>query len=33
MKKGFTSLYGYASDEGGIRHALLEGGQAKVDGA
>lgn len=33
MKKGFTSLYGYASDEGGIRHALLESGQAKVDEA
>jgi hypothetical protein len=33
MKKGFTSLYGYAGDEGGIRHALLEGGQAKVDEA
>jgi hypothetical protein len=33
MKKGFTSLYGYTSDEGGIRHALLEGGEAKVDEA
>jgi hypothetical protein len=33
MKKGFTSLYGYASDEKGIRHALLEGGEAKVDEA
>jgi len=33
MKKGFTSLYGYTSDEGGIRHALLESGQAKVDEA
>jgi hypothetical protein len=33
MKKGFTSLYGYASDEGGIRHALLESVQAKVDEA
>jgi hypothetical protein len=33
MKKGFTSLYGYASDEGGIRHALLESGLAKVDEA
>ncbi|HTG07978.1 MAG TPA: hypothetical protein VK635_28520 [Bradyrhizobium sp.] len=30
MKKGFTSLYGYASDENGIRHALLEAGEAKV---
>jgi hypothetical protein len=33
MKKGFTSLYGYTSDEGGIRHALLEAGEAKVDEA
>lgn len=33
MKKGFTSLYGYASDEDGIRHALLEAGEAKVDEA
>jgi hypothetical protein len=33
MKKGFTSLYGYASDENGIRHALLEAGEAKVDEA
>jgi hypothetical protein len=30
MKKGFTSLYAYTSDEGGIRHALLEDA-AKVD--
>jgi hypothetical protein len=33
MRKGFTSLYGYTSDEDGIRHALLEGGQARVDEA
>jgi hypothetical protein len=33
MKTGFTSLYGYASDENGIRHALLEAGEAKVDEA
>ena len=33
MKKGFTSLYGYASDENGIRHALLDAGEAKVDEA
>ena len=32
MKKGFTSLYAYTSDEGGIRHALLEDA-AKVDEA
>jgi hypothetical protein len=31
LKKGFTSLYGYTSDEGGIRHALLDSGQAAVD--
>ncbi|MCK1418908.1 hypothetical protein IVB55_39475 [Bradyrhizobium sp. CW4] len=30
MKKGFGSLYAYTSDEGGIRHALLEDA-AKVD--
>jgi hypothetical protein len=30
MKKGFASLYAYTSDEGGIRHALLEDA-AKVD--
>jgi hypothetical protein len=33
MKRGFTSLYGYASDENGIRHALLENGKANVDEA
>jgi hypothetical protein len=32
MKKGLTSLYAYTSDEGGIRHALLEDA-AKVDEA
>lgn len=31
MKNGFTSLYGYTSDEKGIRHALLEDSAAKVD--
>jgi hypothetical protein len=31
MKKGFTSLYAYTSDEKGIRHALLDDGAAKVD--
>lgn len=25
LKSAFSSLYGYTSDEGGIRHALLEG--------
>lgn len=24
LKVGFSSLYGYTSDEGGIRHAMLE---------
>jgi hypothetical protein len=24
LKKGFSSLYGYTSDEGGIRHSMLE---------
>ncbi|MDT4737073.1 hypothetical protein [Bradyrhizobium sp. WYCCWR 12699] len=32
MKSGFSSLYGYTNDEGGIRHALLEDA-AKVDEA
>ena len=33
MKKGFNSLYGYTSDEKGIRHALLDDSTAKVDEA
>jgi hypothetical protein len=33
MKRGFTSLYGYASDEQGVRHPLLEAGDANVDEA
>jgi len=33
MKKGFTSLYAYTSDEKGIRHALLDDSTAKVDEA
>jgi hypothetical protein len=33
MRTGFASLYGYTSDEDGIRHALLEAGDAKVDEA
>jgi hypothetical protein len=24
LKEGFSKLYGYTSDEGGIRHAMLE---------
>lgn len=33
MKRGFTALYGYTSDEQGIRHALLDEGAANVDEA
>jgi len=29
LKASFSSLYGYTSDEGGIRHALME--EEKVD--
>lgn len=31
LKQGFDKLYGYASDEQGIRHALLEKGTSDVD--
>jgi hypothetical protein len=31
MKIGFTKLYGFTSDEQGIRHPLLEGSVANVD--
>ena len=31
LKRGFTSLYGFTSDEKGIRHPLLDDGTAKVD--
>ncbi len=27
LEKGFSSIYGYTSDSGGIRHALTDGGQ------
>lgn len=33
MQTGFESLYGFTSDEKGIRHSLLEKGEAKVDQA
>lgn len=33
LKNGFASLYGYTSDEGGIRHALTEGESPKVSQA
>jgi hypothetical protein len=31
MKQGFNSLYGYTSDEQGIRHPMLDDGTANVD--
>jgi hypothetical protein len=31
LKHGFTNLYGYTSDERGIRHPLLDDGTANVD--
>jgi hypothetical protein len=33
LKRGFGNLYGYTSDESGIRHALLDDGTANVDEA
>ena len=24
MRRGFSAIYGYTSDEGGIRHAMLD---------
>lgn len=33
MKRGFAAIYGYTSDQGGIRHPLLESGDAAVDEA
>lgn len=27
LEKGFSAIYGYTSDSGGIRHALIDGGQ------
>lgn len=30
MKKGFLALYGYGSDKGGIRHAMLDAGDPHV---
>ena len=33
LKKGFLSIYGYTSDEQGIRHPLLDTQAAKVDEA
>jgi hypothetical protein len=33
LKRGFAAIYGYTSDENGIRHPLLDDPQAKVDEA
>ncbi|MCZ7929578.1 AbiJ-NTD4 domain-containing protein [Agrobacterium pusense] len=33
LKSGFGSIYGFTSDAGGIRHALLDKGDAEVDEA
>ncbi|WP_421950289.1 AbiJ-NTD4 domain-containing protein [Pelagibacterium sp.] len=33
LKKGFSALYGFTSDENGIRHSLLDKGEANVDEA
>jgi hypothetical protein len=33
LKRGFLAIYGYTSDEKGIRHPLLDDPQAKVDEA
>lgn len=33
LKSGFGSIYGFTSDAGGIRHALLDKGDADVDEA
>ncbi|OQR29418.1 hypothetical protein BWR15_26985 [Pseudomonas sp. T] len=33
LKGAFSSLYGYASDEGGIRHAMLEEANIKFEDA
>lgn len=31
LKRGFSSIYGYTSDEKGIRHPLIDDAQARVD--
>jgi hypothetical protein len=33
LKSGFSNLYGYTSDEKGVRHALIDGAAADVDEA
>jgi hypothetical protein len=33
LKAAFSSLYGYSSDEEGVRHALVFGDEAQVDEA
>lgn len=31
LKKGFAAIYGYTSEQGGIRHPLIDDANAKVD--
>ena len=33
LKEGFSKIYGYTSDEGGIRHAMLEEPNVDVNDA
>ena len=33
LKKGFSSIYGYTSDEGGIRHAMIDDNPCEFDDA
>ena len=33
LKKGFSSIYGYTSDEGGIRHAMIDDNPCDFDDA
>lgn len=33
LKAAFSKLYGYSSDEEGVRHALVFGNEAQVDEA
>lgn len=33
LKKGFSSLYGYTSDEGGIRHAMIDSNNCEFEDA
>ena len=33
LKNGFSSIYGYTSDEGGIRHAMIDDNPCDFDDA